>query len=66
MRKPPIPAELNPKHHHERPGEPPANHPERYEGDERAELEQLYEQEMEEREEDLVERRKEPLNNPGG
>ena len=26
MNKPPVPAEQNPKGHHERPGEPPANH----------------------------------------
>ena len=64
MQKPPIPSELNPKNHHELPGEPPANWPEDPRAEEVASLEEQYEQEEQERFEELYEQRKEPLNNP--
>ena len=64
MKEPPIPSELNPKHHHERVGEPPANHPADPEVKAEQELEALYQQEEEERTRELVEQRREPLNNP--
>jgi len=64
MKEPPIPSELNPKNHQERPGEPPANHPPDPEAEAEQDLEALYEQEEEERARELLEQRREPLNNP--
>jgi len=64
MKEPPIRSELNPKNHQERPGEPPANYPADPEAEAEQDLEALYEQEAAEKERDLIQQRREPLNNP--
>lgn len=64
MQQPPIPPEQNPKQHHERPGEPPANWPQDPKDAEDQSLEDLYEQEEQERSAELYEQRTEPLKNP--
>lgn len=64
QRHAPIPPEENPKQHHEKPGEPPANWPEDPQAQQDQSLQELSEQEGQERDQELDERRKEPLNNP--
>ena len=64
MQKPPIPTEQNPKQHHERPGEPPANWPTDPRTEQEQEEEFLYEAEEHVRADDLYHQRKDPLNNP--
>ncbi len=62
--RPPIPPEENPKGHHERVGEPPANWPEDPQEQEARSLDELYELEEAGRSEDLYDRKQEPLKNP--
>ena len=64
MREPPIPSELNPKNHQERPSEPPANYPPDPAAEAEQELETLYEQEDAEKARELIGQRREPLKNP--
>jgi hypothetical protein len=62
--KPPIPPARNPKRHHEKPGEPPANWPDEPAKERAEELDRQYEAEGIQRAEDRIEPKREALNNP--
>jgi hypothetical protein len=64
QRHAPIPSEQNPRGHHECPGQPPANWAEGERSAAEPNEVDLYNEEEHEREEELLQRRHEPLKNP--